>query len=120
MLHVLVKFFNVVLDSGIVPTEWCIGIIIPIFKNKGEDTNPDNYRGITLLSCLGKLFTSILNHRISEFFEAENMLGEEQAGFRSNYSTTDNIFVLKTIIDIYLQNKNVYTVRSLIIRKHLI
>ena len=33
------------------------------------------------------------------------MLGEEQAGFRSNYSTTDNIFVLKTIIDIYLQKK---------------
>ena len=105
MLHVLVKFFNVVLDSGIVPTEWCIGIIIPIFKNKGMDTNPDNYRGITLLSCLGKLFTSILNHRISLLFEAANMLGEEQAGFRSNYSTTDNIFVLKSIIDIYLRNK---------------
>ena len=52
MLHVLVKLFNVVLDSGIVPTEWCIGIIIPIFKNKGVDTNPDNYRGISLLSCL--------------------------------------------------------------------
>ena len=105
MLHVWVKFFNVVLDSGIVPTEWCIGIIIPIFKNKGVDTNPDNYRGITLLSCLGKLFTSILNHRISLCFEAANMLGEEQAGFRSNYSTTDNIFVLKSIIDIYLRNK---------------
>ena len=57
--------FNVVLDSGIVPTEWCIGVIIPIFKNKGENTNPDNYREITLLSCLGKLFTSVLNNRIS-------------------------------------------------------
>ena len=108
MLHVWVKFFNVVLDSGIVPTEWCIGIIIPIFKNKGVDTNPDNYRGITLLSCLGKLFTSILNHRISLCFEAANMLGEEQAGFRSNYSTTDNIFVLKSIIDIYLRNKKTF------------
>ena len=63
--RIIVDLFNVVLDSGIVPTEWCIAMIIPIFKNKGESTNPDNYRGITLLSCLGKLFTSVLNNRIS-------------------------------------------------------
>ena len=80
-------------------------MIIPIFKNKGENTNPDNYRGITLLSCLGKLFTSVLNNRISEFFEDEKLLGEEQAGFRSSYSTIDHVFALKTIIDYYLQKR---------------
>ena len=69
MRTIIVDFFNIVLDSGIVPFEWCIGVIIPIFKNKGENTNPDNYRGITLLSCLGKLFTSVLNNRISNFLD---------------------------------------------------
>ena len=105
MLEVLVRFLNIILDTGVVPTEWCIGIIIPIFKNKGENTNPDNYRGITLLSCLGKLFTSILNNRIFTLLEDGHLLGEEQTGFRPKYSTLDNVFVLKNIIDFYLINR---------------
>ena len=105
LLYVIVKFFNIILNTGAVPTEWCVGIIIPIFKKKGEETNPDNYRGITLLSCLGKLFTSILNDRITKFLDKEHLLGEEQAGFRQNYSTLDNIFVLKCIVDLYLNKK---------------
>ena len=58
-----------------------------------------------MLSCIGKLFTSILNKRISEYFEKEQTLGEEQAGFRSSYSTTDQVFALKTIVDYYLQKR---------------
>ena len=80
-------------------------MLIQIFKNKGEMTNPDNYRGITLLSCLDKLLTSVLNNRISEFLEKGQTLGEEQAGFRSSYSTIDHVFALKTIVDYYLQKR---------------
>ena len=47
-----------------VPTDWARGIIVPIYKD-GEKENVDNYRGITLLSVVGKLYTSILNNRIS-------------------------------------------------------
>ena len=104
-MHIIVSLFNAVLDSGVIPTDWCVGIIIPIFKNKGDVKNPDNYRGITLLSCLGKLFTSILNHRITGYLERNSTIGEEQAGFRSGYSTTDHVFTLKCVIDIYLQQK---------------
>jgi hypothetical protein len=39
-----------------------------------------------LLSCIGKLFTSLINSRLSEFLETRNLLGEEQAGFREGYS----------------------------------
>ena len=49
--------FNAVLDSGTLPDSWLIGKIRPIFKNKGDPLLPENYRPITLLSCLGKLFT---------------------------------------------------------------
>ena len=46
-------------------------MIVPIFKD-GDKQNVDNYRGITLLSVVGKLYTSILNSRISTWIEREN------------------------------------------------
>ena len=64
MKHVYFKLFNIIFDSGLVPEVWTTGIINPIYINKGDKTKPENYRPITLLSCLGKLFTSVLNNKI--------------------------------------------------------
>ena len=109
VIEVITNLFNLILDSGVIPTNWCLGIIIPLYKNKGSVNDPDNYRGITLLSCLSKLFTSALNNRITIFLERFDSIGEEQAGFRAGYSTMDHVFVLNSIIDIYLQKrKRVY------------
>ena len=83
------------------PEVWGIGIIKPVFK-KGDANCTDNYRAITLVSCLGKLFTSLLNTRLTKFVEDNQLLSESQAGFRAGYSTLDHIFVLKSIIDLYL------------------
>lgn len=102
---VICKLFNIILDSGIFPEVWSKGIILPIYKNKGSTNDPDNYRGITILSCFGKLFTSVLNNRLNLFLENNNILCEEQAGFRKGYSTIDHIFSLKLIIDFYLAKK---------------
>ena len=102
MLLAFTKLFNLVFTSGIIPDGWSQGIIHPIYKNKGDKTSPDNYRGITILSCFGKLFTSILNDRLNKYLENMNVLNEEQAGFRKHYSTTDHIFNLKCLIDLYL------------------
>ena len=55
MVIIIVDIFNLILETGIVPTDWAIGIIQPLYKNKGSINSPDNYRGITLLSCIGKL-----------------------------------------------------------------
>lgn len=100
----LCKLFNIVLDSGIVPENWLVGIIKPVYKNKGDNQDPDNYRAITLISCLGKLFTSVLNSRLNEFSNELSLISENQAGFRKGYSTTDNIFVLHTLISLYLSS----------------
>ena len=75
---------------------------MPLYKNKGSVNDPDNYRGNTLFSCLSKLLTSALNYRITIFLERFDSVGEEQAGFRSGYATLDHVFVLNSIIDIYL------------------
>ena len=101
MLTAYTKFFNVAFSSGIVPDDWTQGFISPIY-NKGDKANPDNYRGITILSYFGKLFTAILNNRLNNYLEEMNLLCEEQAGFRKKYGTTDHIFNLKCLIDLYL------------------
>ena len=97
---IIVYFLNIVLNTVFIPTEWYLGIISPLYKNRGDVNDPDNYRGITLLSCTGKLFTTCLNYRLSCYVE-DNSLGKEQAGFRVGYSTIDHIFVLQIIIELY-------------------
>ena len=103
MFNVLEVLFNTVLNSGIIPTDWTLGVIIPLHK-KGTISDPNNYRGITLLSCLGKLFTALLNKRLNDYMENNNLLGLEQAGFRAGYSTIDHIFTLNNLIEFYIQN----------------
>ena len=79
---------------------------MPLYKNKGSIDDPDNYRGITLLSCVGKLFTAVLNERLTMFLESTGTIGDEQAGFRAGFPTMDYIFVLRNIIQLYTQQKN--------------
>ena len=50
---------------------------------------------------MGKLFTAILNSRLNNYLEENNLLNETQAGFRSSYSTADNIFVIIALIEYF-------------------
>jgi exonuclease III len=100
----LLKLFNLVLESGIFPQEWCIGLIVPLFKN-GNREDPTNYRGITLSSCMGKLFTKVMNGRLYKFLASSGMLNDYQIGFKKGCGTTNHIFVLKCIIDQAKKNK---------------
>jgi len=109
MVDIWVLLFNVVMESGMVPESWSIGIIKPLYKGKGDKGNIDNYRGITLLSCVGKLFTSCLNSRINCFLDDNDLLGEEQIGFRKGYSTVDHIFAMHAVVEMYkAMHKRIY------------
>ena len=105
IIEIITLLFNIVLQKGIIPSDWCVGLIMPLYKNKGSPNDPDNYRGITLLSCIGKLFTAAINYRLTNYLEHSGAIGDEQAGFRAGYSTVDHIFTLNAILDIYLQKK---------------
>ena len=95
MIPMILKLCNLILKPGIFSEKWTTGIIIPLYKKKGYEENPDNYRGITLLSCFSKLLKSVIYRRVSRYLEEYDLIGEEQAGFRSGYSTLDHIFLIK-------------------------
>ena len=101
----LVNLFNKIFEVGHFPEAWSEGYVIPLHK-KGSVNDAENYRGITLLSTIGKLFTRVLNNRLGEWAENYGVLIEAQAGFRAGMSTTDNIFVLHGLITHMLNNDN--------------
>ena len=96
LLSALKLLFNTILTNGENPSGWATGIIHPVYK-KGDHGVPDNYRKITVMPCIGKLFESILNNRLSFKNEVCNDNDLYQAGFKCNSRTTDNIFILCAI-----------------------
>ena len=97
------------------PSEWCENIICPLYKS-GASTNPENYRGISLINSKGKFFTVILTTWLQKWSEENGVIDESQAGFRKGYSTTDNIFAPQTIVQKYLcRQRGRFIVFSLIL-----
>ena len=81
------KLFNIILTSKCFPQTWSIGTISSLYKN-GDHLDPNNYRGITLLSCLSKLFPNTLNHRLYTYLKANNLLNKWQGGFLPDHRTS--------------------------------
>ena len=77
VLPIYITLFNIIFDTGIIHTVWLDGNVIPIYKKKGDQLDPRTYRPITLLSCLGKLFTSIINNRLTVFSDQVELLEEK-------------------------------------------
>ena len=105
-LPVYESLFNLILNTGIFPSKWSIGIISPIYKGKGSNKDRSNFRPISLLSCLGKVFTSILNNRLTTFLDEHSILNENQARFWEGYATTDHILTLHLLLEYMNFNKS--------------
>ena len=81
---------------------------------------PLNYRGISLLCTISKVYSSILPVRINNYCDIRNIFVEELNGFRQSRSCIDHIFSITTIVKIIFVIINMYFVPLLILRKHLI
>ena len=101
LIPIYVKFFNCIL----VPGTWLSGNIIPIFKNKRKSSDPENYRLISILSCLGKLFKSMLNKRLNVDSDEFVLINESQVGFRHKYSTNENTMSLHSLFELLTLKK---------------
>ena len=72
-----------------------------IRKERWQEMSSQLQRNLTLTSCLGKLFTSVLQNRLNKFIEQHNIFNPEQFGFRPNARTTDSLFILRKLLHKY-------------------
>lgn len=95
---VLASLFTAVLRSGCYPPDWALGAITSIHK-KGDVTDPNNYRGITVGHVLAKLYATVINARLTTWLETRGLRAKGQAGFRQGYRTVDNCFILRALAE---------------------
>ena len=93
----LVKIMNRSFEEGNYPNCLKLGRVITIYKS-GSNNDPSNYRPITTLPFMSKLFESFLCNRLSKFFDKFNILTPFQFGFRKGRSTSDAITELTNSI----------------------
>uniref|UniRef100_A0A8C6NIQ5 Reverse transcriptase domain-containing protein n=1 Tax=Nothobranchius furzeri TaxID=105023 RepID=A0A8C6NIQ5_NOTFU len=92
----LTRLCNIAWTSGAVPLDWQTGVVVPLFK-KGDRRVCSNYRGITLLSLPGKVYSGVLERRVRRIVEPQ--IQEEQCGFRPGRGTLDQLYTLRGILE---------------------
>ena len=85
----LTHIFRTSMRTGVVPEAWKSANVVPIFK-KGLRTSPENYRPVSLTSCLGKLLEKIIRRKLMEHLESQVLI-DEQHGFRARKSCATNL-----------------------------
>ena len=93
---ILQSILEDVWNEMVIPKEWTTGLIINLPK-KGDLSNCNNWRGITLLSLTSKIMSRIIHKRLSNALD--ETLRTEQAGFRKGRSCNDHIFTLRQILE---------------------
>ena len=83
--------------TGDIPTDWKRGLVVPIWKGKGDRQDCNSYRGVTLLSVPGKVFARLLLDRIRSHLLLHQR--PEQSGFTPKKSTVDRILALRVLIE---------------------
>lgn len=92
----LTRCYNRLWEAERWPKVWKKGLIVKIFK-KGDLRDCNNWRGVTLLPIISKVFCRMMLERIR--IGIDKKLRKEQAGFRAKRSTTEQIFILRNILE---------------------
>jgi len=99
---ILALFHRVFLEGC--PNDWKVGIIIPIYKGAGCRKSVDNYRGISVLNVMSKIYCKILYNRLMTWAEKNNIIMEEQGGFRPHRGCRDQIYSLFEVLSVRKMN----------------
>ena len=89
--EVLLEVFNWLIKAEMCDTQWLTSVVVNLFKS-GDATLPGNYRGISIMSCLGKLYASLWATRLTTYID--DKIRQEQGGFRPGRGTVDQVYTL--------------------------
>ena len=104
----LVRLFNSCFQSASFPDAWSRGIITPILKNAKVDLrDPLNYRGITVTSAVYYPFCSVLNQRLTRWFDDDEIVCDKQNGFRIGRLSVDPLSNLTSVIETRMKERQV-------------
>ena len=92
--YILAKLFNKCLKGSCFPDCWKVSSVVPVFENVGERSTAKNYRPVSLLSVVSKVFKKLVNNRIVDHLEKCGLFSDFQYGFRSCRSTADLLTVV--------------------------
>ena len=98
ILEPLLKLFNSVLDNSFYPSAWKYDLLFPIHKSGVKD-DPNNFRGIAIASCFGKLFTTLLRNRLQSFCDKGDIISKFQESGKKGSRTADNLMIIKFLFD---------------------
>jgi hypothetical protein len=104
LYHIIFKSF----ETGEFPSQLKIAKIIPLYKS-GDKTLPDNYRPISLLPNFSKIIEKVMSNRLTHYLESNNLLCQEQFGFRKAHSTLHPLVHFLNNIS-QARNQNKYTI----------
>ena len=102
----LKDIINLCFATGVYPDQLKVAKVIPIYKNKGDMLILSNFRPISLLSNINKIFEKLVHSRLYSFLNLHNYIYEFQFGFRSNHSTNYALLSLTESIRNALDGSN--------------
>ena len=102
LVKTILSYYNKALLEGVVPSEWKDVIIATLFK-KGATESCDNYRGLSLITHVGKALERVIQNRLVKYAELLNWIPESQCGFRSERGTVDVIFVSRYLSSLVVE-----------------
>ena len=99
-------FFNPCLLSSTQPREWKSAVVVPVFKGKGNPSHPVNYRPISLLKAVAKLYESMISRQFYSLVESYKIISSSQFGFCRKRSTVDQLVQLTSIVSRAFDSKS--------------
>ena len=103
--HIIVQtlcgIFNSIMNSAEFPKSWSESIIVPVHKS-GSINNPSNFRGISMLNMMYKIFSYIIFDRITRLVEEFDILDRSHNGFCRESTPVDNMFILQAMAQKYI------------------
>ena len=117
----IASLINRSFEVGTFPSILKTSKVIPVYKNKGSPLDPSNYRPISLLSNIEKIFEKVMYSRLMGFLDDQNLIYVRQFGFRKHHSTTHALInIVERIRKCLLIKVSLPVVYLLIFKKPLI